>query len=242
MITVLRDAWKTLVPDLDGPHGPLPPLLLALTVVTGLVDAFSYLVLGHVFVANMTGNVVFMAFALSGAAGFSLKASLVSLVSFAVGAALGGRIANRFPHHRARLLLTVTAFEGVLVLAAFLSSALTAEGPSTSVRELLIVLLGLAMGGQNAAARRLGVPDLTTTVLTLTITGIAADGRLAGGTAGKAGPRALSAIAMFLGALAGGLLIHGSEPSLVLLIAVLTLAAMAAVTSFHVRTTRAWIA
>ena len=54
-------------------HGPLAPLLLVLTVVTGLVDAFSYLVLGHVFVANMTGNVVFLAFALVGATGFSLR-------------------------------------------------------------------------------------------------------------------------------------------------------------------------
>ena len=49
--------------------GLLPPLLVGLTAVTGLVDAFSYLVLGHVFVANMTGNVVFLAFALAGTAG-----------------------------------------------------------------------------------------------------------------------------------------------------------------------------
>jgi uncharacterized membrane protein YoaK (UPF0700 family) len=34
--------------------------LLGLTVVTGLVDAVSYLRLGRVFVANMTGNVVFL--------------------------------------------------------------------------------------------------------------------------------------------------------------------------------------
>ena len=51
-------------------------MLVVLTVVTGLVDAFSYLVLGHVFVANMTGNVVFLAFALVGAKGFSIAGSL----------------------------------------------------------------------------------------------------------------------------------------------------------------------
>jgi uncharacterized membrane protein YoaK (UPF0700 family) len=50
----------------DRSHGPLPALLVCLTVVTGLVDAFSYLSLGHVFVANMTGNVVFLGFALAG--------------------------------------------------------------------------------------------------------------------------------------------------------------------------------
>ena len=70
MLTTVTDAWHTLVPPAGDRHGPLP-LLLVLTVVTGLVDAFSYLVLGHVFVANMTGNVVFLAFALAGAKGFS---------------------------------------------------------------------------------------------------------------------------------------------------------------------------
>src|SRR6266536_5269324 len=52
----LREAWRTMAPAADDPHHPLPPLLLGLTVVTGLVDAFSYLVLGHVFVANMTAT------------------------------------------------------------------------------------------------------------------------------------------------------------------------------------------
>lgn len=75
MPAALHDAWATVVPDMKDRHGPLPPLMLALTVVTGLVDAFSYLVLGHVFVANMTGNVVFSGFAIAGAAGFSLAAS-----------------------------------------------------------------------------------------------------------------------------------------------------------------------
>ena len=66
---------------------PLPPLLLTLTVVTGVVDAVSILRLGRVFVANMTGNVVFSGFALVGAPGFSLSASLAALAGFLVGAA-----------------------------------------------------------------------------------------------------------------------------------------------------------
>ena len=86
----LRDAWRTIAPPAEDPHGPLSPLLLALTVVTGLVDAFSYLVLGHVFVANMTGNVVFLGFALAGAAGFSISASLSALGAFCLGALAGG--------------------------------------------------------------------------------------------------------------------------------------------------------
>src|SRR6201986_2352155 len=80
--------------------GPLPELLLILTAITGLVDAVSILALGRVFVANMTGNVVFAAFALVGAPGFSLSASLFALLGFLVGAGLGGRLGTRFDTDR----------------------------------------------------------------------------------------------------------------------------------------------
>src|SRR6202020_2722243 len=91
----LADIRDTFLPDRTGRHGPLPPLLVAMTLVTGLVDAFSYLVLGHVFVANMTGNVVFLGFALAGAPGFSIWASGAALVAFWTGALVGGRVASR---------------------------------------------------------------------------------------------------------------------------------------------------
>ena len=70
----------------DPKHGAMPVLLLALTVLTGVIDAVSILSLGRVFVANMTGNVVFVGFALAGAAGFSLVASLLGLA-----VAIGGQ-------------------------------------------------------------------------------------------------------------------------------------------------------
>ena len=66
-------------------QGPLPLLLIGLTVVTGLVDAFSYLCLGHVFVANMTGNVVFLGFALSGAGAISIVAHVPERAAPAAG-------------------------------------------------------------------------------------------------------------------------------------------------------------
>src|ERR1700681_1954325 len=76
----------------DERHGPLPALLLVLTFVTGLVDAVSYLRLGHVFVANMTGNIVFLGFAVAGATDFSIPASVVAVGAFLVGALTGGRL------------------------------------------------------------------------------------------------------------------------------------------------------
>ena len=75
----------------------LPYLLLLLTVVAGAVDAVSYLALGHVFVANMTGNVVFLGFAAAGAGEISLRATLAAMGAFLVGSVAGGRLAQRSP-------------------------------------------------------------------------------------------------------------------------------------------------
>jgi hypothetical protein len=156
-------------------HGPLPVLLITLTLVTGVVDAVSYLALGHVFVANMTGNVVFLGFALAGAPGLSAPAALAALGAFLLGALAGGRIAVRSGGHRGRQLRTAMTIAVASVLLAVLLAAIFGEPLPAHAHYALIVPLAIAMGIQNATARRLAVPDLTTTVLTLTLTGIAAD-------------------------------------------------------------------
>ncbi|MGC5395953.1 YoaK family protein [Streptomyces sp. DT20] len=224
MPVVLREAWTTLVPDMNDRHGPLPPLMLALTVVTGLVDAVSYLQLGRVFVANMTGNVVFSGFAFAGAPGFSLAASLVALAAFAAGALTGGLLVHHSHAHRGRMLLHALCVETVCVLAALVVTLISGSPYDGGVRFTLIVLLALGLGVQNAVSRALAVPDLTTTVLTLTITGIASDGRLAGGGGSRAGRRILSAAAMLAGALVGAVAVLHGHPVLPLVLAVAILA------------------
>src|SRR5215469_1269259 len=78
-------------------------VLLALTLLSGLIDAVCYLGLGRVFTANMTGNVVVLGFAAAGAPGFSVPATLTSLAVFLVGAACASRIAGRFTHRSRKL-------------------------------------------------------------------------------------------------------------------------------------------
>ncbi|MBW5254267.1 DUF1275 domain-containing protein [Streptomyces sp. P01-B04] len=224
MPVVLREAWTTLVPDMSDRHGPLPPLMLALTVVTGLVDAVSYLELGRVFVANMTGNVVFAGFAFAGAPGFSLVASFVALGGFVAGAVTGGRLVHRSHAHRGRMLLHALCAETTCVLAALVVTLVSGSPYTGGVRFTLIALLAVGLGLQNAVARALAVPDLKTTVLTLTITGIASDGRLAGGPGSKAGRRVLSAAAMLAGALVGAMGVLHGHPVLPLVLAVVILA------------------
>jgi uncharacterized membrane protein YoaK (UPF0700 family) len=207
----------------DAKHGPLPALLLALTVVAGAIDAVSILRLGRVFVANMTGNVVFAGFAIVGAPGFALGSSLAALAGFLVGAAAGGWLATRFHADRAVLLLTAVAMEAALSVAAL---AITAAGTSLTAaggRYSLSLLLATAMGLQNAAVRRLGVPDLTTTVLTMTLTGIAADVRDGGWRKPPLRRRLAAVAAMLGGAVVGAeLVIHnGATADLVLVTAIL---------------------
>jgi len=203
--------------------GPLPGLLLLLTLFTGVVDAISILSLGRVFVANMTGNVVFAGFAIVGAPGFSLSASLFALAGFLVGAALGGLLITRAAGDRGVLLRSGTAAEIILAAIALVLAALSgapgvthgtlhmAGGAfSAPVTDALAAVLATATGIQNAVARKLAVPDLTTTVLTMTLTGLAADVRAAFGapsirTLARADlmRRLLAIGTMFAGALAG---------------------------------------
>jgi uncharacterized membrane protein YoaK (UPF0700 family) len=242
MTTAWREATATLRPRPDSADGPLPPLLLTLTVVTGLVDATSYLKLGHVFVANMTGNVVFLGFGIAGAGGISIWASLTALGSFLVGGIAGGRVGARWSNNRARLLTAATNAELLLVAVALIVAALSAHHIGTASRYVVIVLLAIAMGVQNAAARRLAVPDLTTTVLTMTLTGLAADAALAGGPGSKLGRRALSVAAMLLGALIGGLLLLKVNNPAPLALAIALLAIVSLFTYRASRATPAWAA
>jgi len=190
----------------DRPPQPLIVTLAALTVVSGFLDAVSFLGLGHVFIANMTGNVVLIGFAAAGAPGFSFMASLCALGFFLGGAVMGGRIAQRVRPHRTLMLLVMTMEAAFTTAAAVIAGAVPAIDAGWP-RFTVIALLAFAVGLRNAAVRRLRVPDMTTTVLTTTLTGLASDSSLAGGTNPNASNRITSVVSQFGGALVGALLV-----------------------------------
>jgi uncharacterized membrane protein YoaK (UPF0700 family) len=240
-MSFFTEVRQTIAPDRHTRHGPLPPLLVAMTFVTGLVDAFSYLLLGHVFVANMTGNVVLLGFALVGAPGFSVAASLVSMASFTVGALLGGKVGAGFAQHRGHLLTTAATMQAGFLAAAVILAVLSGSPIPDGYRYSLIAVLAIAMGIQNAAARKLAVPDLTTTVLTLTLTGIAADSTIAGGHGSRAGRRLIAVAAMLAGAVIGAALVLRVHIVYPLVIAVVVLAIVAATARRLGRAGSVWI-
>jgi uncharacterized membrane protein YoaK (UPF0700 family) len=189
---------------------PLTRTLLVLTFTTGLVDAVSYLGIGHVFTANMTGNVVFLGFGIAGSGGLPVVAPIVSLVAFMAGAGAGGMLTARLALRHPRDLAFALAIEVSLIAAAGVIAAAITIRPNAVSGDSVIALLAIAMGLRNATVRRIAVPDLTTTVLTMTLTGLAADSVLFGGSGKGTTRRGAAVLTMLLGALAGALLLRQS--------------------------------
>jgi uncharacterized membrane protein YoaK (UPF0700 family) len=232
-----RSGWQLLHADPD--HGPLPALLVGLTALTGIVDAVSILALGRVFVANMTGNVVFAGFALAGAAGFALAASLAALAGFVAGAFAGGGLIRRVGHDRAWLLAAGSALQLVLVVLALILISMSGSALSPASRDIVAGALAIGTGMQNAVVRRLAVPDMTTTVLTMTLTGIAADIR-AGKPSAALNRRLLSVATMLAGAVGGAELVLHEGPTAALVLATAVLAVVSAAAARATRTPGAW--
>jgi uncharacterized membrane protein YoaK (UPF0700 family) len=183
-------------------------LLVVLTGVTGSVDAASYLGTGHVFTANMTGNVALLGLAAGGAA-LPLLRSALALTAFVGGTVIGGRLIGRKEATSTwpRAVLLGQSISLFCLLAAAVSW-LRADAP----KDVLAALLALAMGLQGAAVRSLGVADLPTTVVTSTLTGLGADSWLAGGPSTRWRRRLAAVTALLVGALLGALLFRVAAP------------------------------
>jgi uncharacterized membrane protein YoaK (UPF0700 family) len=189
---------------------PLAWLLLLLSATTGLIDAVSILGLGKVFTANMTGNIVFLGFAVVGTPAFKVAPYLAALASFLLGALVAGRTGRAHAGRSLRRwLLTAALVEAVLLwVAAGISNGFDVATQSPNIKLFAIIALtGAAMGFRNATIRQLKVPDLTTTVLTLTLTGLAADSGLAGGPNPNWARRLGAVAAIFAGAALGAVLV-----------------------------------
>lgn len=194
----------------------LAPTLLLLTFATGVIDAVSYLAIGSVFTANMTGNLVLVGFAIGGAPGFSLPRTVVSVLAFSAGAAAAGRLARRWYRRPFIWMQRITRLELVFLLAATalatgLSTGVTT--PDSPLRFLVVTVLGMAMGLRNASVRRLGFVDIPTTVATSTLSDLASESRAGGGERRNQAHRAIALLCMLAGAAAGAAMVREASPT-----------------------------
>ncbi|MFI9848557.1 YoaK family protein [Nonomuraea sp. NPDC051941] len=198
-------------------------LMLALTFATGVVDAVGYLRLDQVFAGNMTGNVVILGMAATGGTGLPVLGPVMALVFFLAGAAVAGRVLRTAAPIWGRRCTALLGAVGIVLAATALGLAVT--GPGTlAARELMASALALAMGAQAATARHLAVKDVTTVVVTSTLTGLAADSRL-GAARGQGARRRVAVVTLItVGAVAGAALcqVHAGLAVLAAALVVLT--------------------
>ena len=186
-------------------------LLNGLTFSSGAVDAISFLQLGKVFTAFMTGNIAFLGLRVAGAGGPPWSAILSAMAAFALGAYLGTLVVNSkgdgtsgvWPRH-----VTIALGLSLIGHIGFQILWLAVRGhPSTDVANWLIGLWGVAMGMQTAAVRSLHVEGIFTTAATATF--IFFFGDFATWSRSAEEMRRLRGVltSLFLGATAGGLLL-----------------------------------
>jgi uncharacterized membrane protein YoaK (UPF0700 family) len=177
-------------------------------VSTGVIDADSYLALDHVFTGNMTGNVLFIGFALVGVPNIPLLNNVIALLGFVAGSIVGGRIVGRgHPRTLPRVSAWTLLAGGILALA--LATTWTIFGTLPQVVLLVLTfLLAVVMGSQVSAVKPIGNSDVTTIVVTNTLANLARDSRLAGGKFENWAPRLLAILAMGIGAAIGALIIR----------------------------------
>ncbi len=202
-------------------------LMLALTFSTGIADAVGYLGLDRVFTGNMTGNVVILGMALAGADDLPVAGPLLAFGTFLAGAALAGIVLRPIEVGWKPRTTSLFIVVGLIMAAITVLLLVFDDDLPHTVQMLVTGLLAFAMGLQAATARHLAVKDVTTVVVTSTITGLAADARIGGGTGARA-PRRMAAIVLIgAGAGVGALLLAVHIAWGVALSAVITLAVAA---------------
>lgn len=203
-------------------------LMMVLTFVTGVVDAVGFLALDRVFVGNMTGNIVILGMAVAGADDLPILGPAIALGTFTLGAFMAGFVLRRRRKEWGGAV-TVLLAAGAAVLAglgvAFLVPAWADSWPLELVASSLTAAV---MGVQAAVARSLGVADMTTVVVTSTLTSLASESLVERGAKGLWNRRFAAIAVIFLGAVIGALLLVFG-PAVPLLLAALLTATVGAV-------------
>jgi uncharacterized membrane protein YoaK (UPF0700 family) len=214
MVAAMTAQLETSTPAGRAARAPRLPLAAgvgAITAICGMLDAATFLGLGHVFAETMNGNIVLLAFTAGarGASGLTsalpsnLLPYVVALTCFAAGAVAGGRLVRRDGETGRRAGF---AADAALIGAAAIVVALTHPGPAGYARYLVVGILAVAMGMQNVLIRRWGIPDLATNAMTKTMAYLVADSFLGGGDNHHAIRRGVSIVIFAAGAAIGAFL------------------------------------
>lgn len=191
---------------------------VALTFVTGVVDAVGFLALDRVFTGNMTGNIVILGMGVAGADELPVLGPAVALAAFTVAAYLAGLVLRGSRaagppgwRHRVTVLLALGA---ATLTALTVVAAVTGNHLTPALQIPMAAATAAVMGSQAMVARAIAVADMTTVVVTSTLASLAGETWARGGRGVVANRRLAAIVVIFAGAVAGAALmrIHIAVP------------------------------
>jgi uncharacterized membrane protein YoaK (UPF0700 family) len=182
-------------------------LMMALTFAAGVVDAVGYLALDHVFIGNMTGNIVILGMAVAGGNELPITGPLAALICFTLGAAISGLVLRRKPARWTWSITLLLLGAGLLVASTAVVDVLTHSKPSSQAQLLMSSLAAVAMGIQAFVARKLAVKEVTTVVVTSTLTALAGELFTTSARRALLNRRSSAILLILLGATTGALLL-----------------------------------
>lgn len=212
-------------------------LMLALTFVTGVVDAVGFLGLDRVFVGNMTGNIVILGMGVAGADELPVLGPAVALGTFVVGAFVAGMVLRRRTKGWTTAVTGCLAAGSVILFGAALAAALTDVKEDLGAQIAVAAATAAAMGVQACVARKVAIADMTTVVVTSTLTSLAAETWTRGGREAWWNRRLGAIVLIFLGAVIGALILAVTGVAVALTLAALMSLVVTCAGHRYVRTT-----
>ncbi|MFI0406853.1 YoaK family protein [Actinomadura sp. 3N508] len=200
-------------------------LMMTLTFVTGVVDAVGFLSFDRVFTGNMTGNLVILGMGLGGAADLPVLGPTLAVCTFALGAMLAGMSLRRQPiGWSGRAIGMLAGCSAALLLVTLTSLVLSTQDHAMQL--LGAAVTAAVMGGQAAVARKIAVTDMTTVVVTSTLTSLASEDLFRANRTALLNRRGAAIVTIVAGALTGAILLR-QERALPLALASLLTAVVA---------------
>ncbi len=187
-------------------------LMVVLTFVTGLVDAVGYLGLDRVFVGNMTGNVVILGMGAAGADDLPVAGPLAALATFTLAAAVAGFLLRRQDTSWTSLTTGLLGMGSAVLVTLTALFAVPQVADSAHFEIVAACATAGVMGVQACVARKLAIKDMTTVVVTSTLTQLSAD-LFTGGWRGWWNRRSAAILALFAGAVVGAVLLRYAHMS-----------------------------
>ncbi|QSE85757.1 DUF1275 domain-containing protein (plasmid) [Rhodococcus koreensis] len=235
-MTVASTTSKPTAPGKAPPESTTLTLMVVLTFVTGVVDSVGYLGLDRVFVGNMTGNIVILGMGLAGADELPVLGPAIALVAFTAAAFVAGLVLRTQPSGWTSRVSMCLAVGSAALVGCTIAIFVIDTSANTAGQLIIAAATAATMGTQAAVARKVGVKDMTTVVVTSTLTSLASESWMSGGGSALWNRRIGAILAILIGAVVGAIILRHSHLGVTMALAAALTVAVTVIG--HVRTDR----